>query len=220
MSYNGLRFMTLVKHRKQSAVAWTMIDTQQILTPSSLGSCEKVEPGVVQAGAPHSALAHALKILAQKQPQRASQPPSAAANRVKIHDTPAPNVQPQRLDRRAFPRRISRCTVSLCADTGGSENSLFQRAWTLHSSQIKGRMVDISRSGLAMTLGRSLELGQSVCMKIENPLFGHRLIAVAEVVRQQPAGQGHWTVMCRFAKPLEFEQIEFFGCHLFTARVV
>jgi len=81
-------------------------------------------------------------------------------------------------------------------------------------------MVDISRSGLSMTLGRQLELGQSVCMKIENPLFGHYLIAVAEVVRQQPDGEGHWTVMCRFAKPLEFEQIEFFGCHLFTARVV
>ncbi len=220
MYHNDLRFISLVKHRKLSAVAWTMIDTEQIITPSPLGSHEKAEPDVAQAGAPHSALAHALKILAQKQPLRSSQPPSAAANRLKIHDTPAANVQQQRRDRRAFPRRISRCTVSLCADTGGGEDSLFQRAWTLHSSQIKGRMVDISRSGLSMTLGRSLELGQSVCMKIENPLFGHRLIAVAEVVRQQPDGQGHWTVMCRFAKPLEFEQIEFFGCHLFTARVV
>ncbi|TWU13651.1 PilZ domain protein [Symmachiella macrocystis] len=197
-----------------------MIDTKQIITPSSLNTNEKGEQDSVQTTAPRSALAHALKTLAQKRPTRTPQPPSVAANPVIIHHTAAPSVQPPRQDRRAFPRRISRCTVSLCADTGGGEDSLFKRAWTLHSSQIKGRMVDISRSGLSMTLGRSLELGQSICMKIENPLFNHRLIAVAEVVRQQPDGWGNWTVMCRFARPLEFEQIEFFGCHLFTARVV
>ncbi len=174
--------------------------------------------GEVVAPAPHSPLAHALNRLAQKRLWPCV--PVTSAKETSPAESEHQSLRRTRHDRRRFPRRISRCSVTVCAGTHSVDGSSFQQAWLLHSSRIKGRLSDISRNGLAMTLGRPLEVGQLLCMKIENPLFSHRLITVSEVVRQQPDEHGNWLVMCRFANPLEPEQIQFFGQHLFTARVV
>jgi hypothetical protein len=200
-----------------------MIQTEQIVNLPRIHTDKELKPRMCGHTAPRSVLADALNKLRHN---RAAQCPrqtlagEAATAPLRLHSQGKNAVQHVRRERRGFPRRISRCTVSLCAETAGGECATFQQAWSLHSSRIKGHLADISRSGLSMTLGRSLELGQSLCIKIENPLFNHSLIAVAQVVRQQPDDKGSWTVMCRFAKPLDLEQIEFFGRHLFTARVV
>ncbi len=67
-----------------------------------------------------------------------------------------------------------------------------------------------------MMLGRQLSMQKVVCLRITNPIFDHSLIVEGKIIRQQLISDDHWQVMCQFDKPLDYEQIEFLGSHLFT----
>jgi len=166
-----------------------------------------------------SALAGALGKLAAKTPPAPTVKPTAAAQpqqEYRLH----PERGKFREERRAYPRRVSRCIVSLCQLGPMEQQGHLPLSWHLHNSNTRGHVAEISRNGLCVTLGRPMELKEHLCLKITNPMSGRNIIANATVVRQEAAGEGKWRVMCKFDRLLEFQQVDHFGQYLFNSNLV
>ena len=95
-----------------------------------------------------------------------------------------------------------------------------QRTWLLHSSRLKGRLVDISMNGIAFLSPEPIKGGETILLRLSNARFDKCLDTVAQVVRVSPNENGAWRMVCRFRENLTFEQVNSFGMHLPACRFV
>src|SRR5262249_31675814 len=123
-------------------------------------------------------------------------------------------------DRRNLPRRESDCSVALCCVTEDEGLTRDRIEWMIHASELHGRLVDVSMSGVALNVSEQLAPGARIALRISNRPIGRHVDASATVLRCRPDPQGGWSVVCRFARILTFEQIHLVGRNLFAATIV
>ena len=145
----------------------------------------------------------------------ASATPSALSTPVR----PEPSARLQQ-DRRAFPRYDSQCLVSVVPVTDDRVVSVAERDWRLHSSQLKGPLIDISMNGIAFVSSHSLEEGQHVLLRLSNPRLDKYVDTTAEVLHASQEATGGWKTICQFRRKLTWEQVHALGKHLFQCGVV
>jgi len=129
-------------------------------------------------------------------------------------------VSPSAMDRRKLPRRESECIVSVCPCRSEERLTGERISWLLHSAKTKGRLIDVSMSGVAFHLMESLPAGSRILLRIANRTLDKQVDTQAEVLRSRPAPDGGWDLVCRFQKNLSFEQIHTVGHRLFAATIV
>ena len=122
-------------------------------------------------------------------------------------------------DRRAHPRRESGCTVTVCRRPPHASLTAQQISWLLHAGHLKGRLIDVSMSGMALQIPEPLESGTMIFLRVANRNFDHNVDAVGQVLRCTPH-EGQWHVVCRLDQTLTFEQVHRIGKHLFTSTIV
>jgi hypothetical protein len=123
-------------------------------------------------------------------------------------------------DRRAFPRRDSGCAVSVCRRKDGSPVNAQRMGWLLHSSRLKGMLVDISMNGVAFTLGEEIGDGEAILLRLTNTRFGTHVDKSATVIRALPVNGRQWKIICQFDHKLTYEQVHDFGKNLFQSHLV
>lgn len=128
----------------------------------------------------------------------------------------APNPR----DRRAHPRRESGCQVAVCARSSQTNLTPQHIEWALHAAELKGRLIDVSMSGLAMELAEPIEAQTRVYMRISNRNLDRKIDTCAKILRCVANGSGQWNIVCRLEKNLSFEQLHFLGKHLFASTIV
>ena len=134
--------------------------------------------------------------------------------------TSSPEVPSNPKDRRAHPRRESGCEVSVCPCAAHEGMTPQQIEWALHSTELKGRLVDVSMSGLALELSDPVEAQSRVFLRISNRNLDRRIDTSARILRCTSGGAGHWNIVCRLEKNLSFEQLHYLGRHLFASTIV
>jgi len=123
-------------------------------------------------------------------------------------------------DRRAFPRHEGACSVSVARTPVGTTAPPQEQSWLLHASQLKGRLLDISMNGIAISLPVSIEQGETILLRLSNPRLDRTLDTAAEVVRSEGDDQGCYRIVCRFHRRLTLEQVNCFGKSLFPSQLV
>jgi hypothetical protein len=127
---------------------------------------------------------------------------------------------PSGRDRRAHPRHESGCIVAVLPQSNRTPASRDRIEWLLRSTQLRGQLVDVSMTGLAMRLSEPLECHSRIELRITNPRFNQHVDCSAKVLRCQKAGDGHWQIVCRFERSLTFPQLHRIGRHLFASTIV
>lgn len=123
-------------------------------------------------------------------------------------------------DRRAFPRRESGCIVALYVLSPQEALTPDRIDWLLHSTRLKGNLVDVSMSGIALQIEEPVESGKRVLLRVSNRRLDQHVDCPGSVLRCSPARDGLWNVVCRLDKHLSFEQIHLIGKHLFASTIV
>jgi hypothetical protein len=90
----------------------------------------------------------------------------------------------------------------------------------LLAAQTRGRVVDVSMSGVALVLTGKFTPGSRIAIRISNRSGGKLVDLTAAVLRCRQDGEGGWDVVCRFDKNLTFEQIHLIGENLFASTIV
>lgn len=93
-------------------------------------------------------------------------------------------------------------------------------AWHLHSSSLKGPLLDISMNGVAFLLPQQLSEGEDLFVRLSNRPFDKQIDTAVEVLRVVPEEGDQWKIVCKFHKTLTFEQVHDFGRHLFRSNIV
>jgi hypothetical protein len=124
------------------------------------------------------------------------------------------------MDRRKLPRRESECIVSICRCRDDERLTSERISWLLHATKLKGRLIDVSMSGVAFHAQESLAGGSKILLRIANRTIDKQVDTQAVILRSRAASDGGWDVVCRFHKNLTFEQIHTVGQSLFAATIV
>ena len=124
------------------------------------------------------------------------------------------------MDRRKLPRRESECIVSICRCRDEERLTSERISWLLHATKLKGRLIDVSMSGVAFHAQESLAGGSRILLRIANRTLDKQVDTQAVILRSRAASDGGWDVVCRFNKNLTFEQIHTVGHSLFAATIV
>lgn len=121
-------------------------------------------------------------------------------------------------DRRAFPRRDSSCRVWItrAASLAPQQNA----QWLMHTSRLRGEMLDLSMNGISFLLSENLDAEEMLFVRLENPHFSSQIDTVARVIRTSEVGDGRWKVVCRFLKNLSFDEAYEFARHVGAHQVV
>lgn len=133
------------------------------------------------------------------------------------------NTSPEALpgmERRKLPRRESECVVSICLCQGEERLTADRIAWLLHSTKLKGQLIDVSMSGVAFHFKESLAAGSRILLRISNRTIDKQVDTSATILRFRAVRDGGWDMVCRFEKNLTFEQIHTVGRSLFAATIV
>lgn len=123
-------------------------------------------------------------------------------------------------DRRAHPRHESGCIVSVLPEAASRNLSRDRIEWLLRSTELRGQLVDVSMTGLAMNLSRPLESNERISLRVSNPRFDHHVDCVARVLRCHQDPEEGWQIVCRFERSLSFQQLHQIGRHLFSSTIV
>lgn len=89
-----------------------------------------------------------------------------------------------------------------------------------------GRMIDLGTGGVAFESDDDFLIGEELLLTLRADATGRgtaldlRRLARASVLRTVRASNGGWTVVCRFERPLTFEEVHRIGGHLFVATIV
>lgn len=132
------------------------------------------------------------------------------------HTSTTPNPR----DRRAHPRRESGCQVAVCPRSAQCNLTPQHIEWALHAAELKGRLVDVSMSGLAMELAEPIEAQTQVYMRISNRNLDRKIDTCGRILRCVENEAGQWNLVCRLEKNLSFEQLHYLGKHLFASTIV
>lgn len=171
-------------------------------------------------------LAGTLKRITHSE-KRSFNPPAASAPRPTVPPPmpkpvttgPKPVGKVAKGDRRLHPRRESACVVSVCVKATQGELSQQRIAWLLHSSRIKGKLLDVSMSGMSLELYEPVEAGSEVLLRVNSRNIKSVVDVTAKVLRCT-AHDGYFNIICRLSKNLTFEQIHQVGNHLFSSTIV
>jgi len=185
---------------------------------SDLSKSSRKEPGV-STGDSTSALLEAVFDVSEIDPL-------PFVNRCHKSATPTHAGDPQArsvatdTDRRNLPRRESECTVTICPLSRDERPTPDKIEWMMHAGKLRGQLIDVSMSGVALRLVEELTPGTRVILRISNRTIDRQVDASARVLRCRAESGAGWSVVCRFEKNLTFEQIHQIGRNLFAATIV
>ena len=123
-------------------------------------------------------------------------------------------------ERRAFPRRDSGSVAAVHRQAPKESLSPQQMQWLLHAAKTRAAVADISMNGISLVFTERPDRGESILMRLTNPVFDRHIDVAADVLRVTPTGDGCWKVVCRFRSRLTFQQISQFGRQLAQAALV
>ncbi len=149
--------------------------------------------------------------------------PSLPARTERAANPTTPASQPAAAtsgrDRRAFPRRPSECGVAVFRLSERGHVGA-QHDWLLHGTKVRGELLDVSMNGVAFLIGRPVERGETLLLRLHNRRTNYVADCRADVLRALPTDDKRWKVVCRFARHLTFEQVCALGRQLFETAVV
>lgn len=175
-------------------------------------------PNVQQSGPVAAAL---VALQARCRPVAASPDvPNATTREPQPFHSAEPAIDSTESDRRAYPRRDSGCSVSVARSAENGATNPQMAAWQLHSSQLKGALLDISMNGVAFLIPEPLAEDEDLFLRLSNRSFDKQIDTSARVVRIFPDADEQWKIVCKFHKRLSFEQVHDFGRHLFHSDIV
>ena len=136
--------------------------------------------------------------------------------------TPAQHAARPVNDRRAFPRRTSGCIACVCriSQADGGMVTPQEQEWQLHSSRLRGELLNISMNGVSFMLSESLPIDEVVVLRLTNVILDRSIDVNSQVLRVAPMDAGNWRITCRFCENLTFKQINEFGRSLFQSDFV
>lgn len=121
-------------------------------------------------------------------------------------------------DRRQYPRHLSSGKVTVCPIEKDSLCYPQALDWQMHSSQLRGTIMDISMNGVAIVLDKPVRVGTSVAMVLdwfhvaeEVQTRGH-VIRSAEIQETNPSQL--WLITVQLDRRLTFEQVRTLGHRL------
>jgi hypothetical protein len=92
--------------------------------------------------------------------------------------------------------------------------------WALHSSRLKGTLVDISMNGASFEISEPFDKGEDILVRIANRSLDQSVDTSATVVRSMQSDDGQWKTVCRFVRNLSYNRMSALGHYQFASQLV
>jgi hypothetical protein len=126
------------------------------------------------------------------------------------------------MDRRAYPRRESDGFVTVCRRSSPSRlhcNSP-ELPWKIHASTLKGALIDVSVTGIALSLSEPLPTNAPLLLQVSSRHLAEPLEVAGSVLRCTALDGGQWRIICQLESRLTFEQVHLLGKQMFACAMV